>query len=434
MSALITISRQRYPSGKRAAARGTCVPAQLVVMMVAAWIPAYPGNGLDPAPAEAQDPISTARALATSGHRAEALDVLTRRLAEKRTDSDARVLRGIIFSWEGKYDEARRDLELVLAEHHDYTDALRALINVEMWSDHPDRAEELARNALRGHPNDPDLLLARAQALQAMHRDHEALQVVDYLLTVDPGNQKAEGMKIGLGDSLRKFTASYDHSTEWFSDGRTPWQEDQVQLIRDTPVGSIIGRFSRANRFSLNSQMVEIDAYPHFRKGTYAYLNVGYSPDANLYPEYRFGGDLYQSLGLGFEGSVGMRQLHFAGNVRIYTPALTKYYGNWMVTTRAFLTPDVVGTSHSMQFLVRRYLGSSVNYLSVRAGFGSSPVEVTQLTDIQILNSSSFAAELNHTLGRRLMVLAHFGYSYEDRIGITGLRHYLADVTTYYRF
>ncbi|HLK47573.1 MAG TPA: YaiO family outer membrane beta-barrel protein [Bryobacteraceae bacterium] len=433
MSAWIAISN--FP-GRRGRKSRTALHNSLATLVACVCLSGY-GQGqklIDNAGVETQDVVATARQLATGGHRAEALEMLDKRLAEKRTDSDARVLRGVILSWEGRYDDARRDLEMVLAQHRDHGDALPALINVEMWSDHPERAEELARDALRRNPTDPDLLLARAKALKALKRNREALNEIERLLLVDPGNQKAAAMKVDLGDSLRKFSASFDHSTEWFSDGRTPWQETQVQLSRDTEFGSVIARFDRANRFGLTSQMVEIDAYPHIRRGTYAYLNVGYSPDANLYPQTRLAADLYQSLGHGFEASGGFRQLHFGGNIHIYTASITKYYGDWMFTGRTFLTPDDVGTSRSGQFLVRRYLGSATDYVSFRVGYGSAPAEVTSVTDIEILNSQSFAAEINHAIGRRFMVLGHFGYSYEDRINITGLHHYLADVTTYYRF
>lgn len=424
------------PGRRNWRAVGAAAYALTVVMLAAVALPtaATAQNLIESKASEPEDPVAEARKLATSGHRPEALAMLNQRLTDKPTDSDARTLRGVILSWEGRYDEARADLEYVLALHHDHGDALPALINVEMWSDHPSRAEELARDTLRRHPTDPDLLLARAKALKSMNRDREALEVVDRLIEVDPGNQKGQQMKLDLGDSLRKFTASFDHSTEWFSDGRSPWQEQQIQLSRQTSMGSVIARFDRAARFGLTSQMVEIDAYPHIRRGTYAYLNFGYSPDANLYPQTRLGADLFQSIGHGFEATGGIRQLHFGGNVRIYTAALTKYYGDWMFTARTYLTPGIVGTSRSGQLQVRRYLGSGTDYFTVRVGYGSSPTEITQLTDIQILKSQSFATEFNHRVGRRWMLFAHFGYSYEDRIGITGLHHYLADVTTYFRF
>lgn len=396
---------------------------------------AAPGENLIGSTApEPQDLVATARKLATSGHRPEALALLNKRLEEKRTDSDARTLRGIILSWDGHYDEARRDLEMVLAGHRDHGDALPALLNVEMWSDHPERAEELARDALKRNPTNPDLLLARARALKAMKRNREAFDEVQHLLLVDPGNQKAVSLASDLGDSLRQFTASFNHNTQWFSDGRTPWHENQIQLSRQTGIGSIIMRFDRANQYGENSQMVEIDAYPHIRPGMYLYLNAGYSPDNRLYPQTRLAADINQSLGHGWEGSAGIRQLHFGSNIHIYTASITKYYGDWMFTGRTFITPDSIGTSRSGQFQVRRYLKSATDYWYVRVGYGSSPAEVTSLQDIQILNSDSFSAGINHAIGRRFMVMADFGYSYEDRLGITGLRAYLADGTFYYRF
>ena len=384
--------------------------------------------------ADPGDSVDAARQMAFNGHRPDALQMLDRLLKEG-PDSDALVLRGMILSWEGRYDEARRDLEKVLAQHPDHGDALPALINVEMWSDHPERAERLTREALRRHPNDPDLMLAHAKALRSMKREHEALAEVRHLLEVAPDNHQAYQMESSLADSMRDWTASIDHSSEWFSDGRTPWSEEQVQLSRQTPEGSVIARFDHADRFSSASQQMELDMYPHIREGTYAYLNVGYSPDANLYPRYRAAADLYQSLGHGYELTGGMRLMHFGDNVRIYTAALTKYRGDWMLTSRVYLTPDIVGTSRSVQLQARRYIGgSSTDYWSVRLGYGSSPTEVVDLTDIQILNSASFASEFVHTLNKRLQCHLEWGVSREDRIGTSRLMHYLADATLYYRF
>lgn len=403
---------------------------RISILAATAVLSGWPGHaGVEP-----QDLVSQARALAFDGHRAEALQVLEKRLSDRPTDSDAQVLRGIILSWEGRYHEARLDLEAVLARHPGHGDALPALINVEMWSDRPARAEELAREGLKRNPNDPDLLVALARALKAQNRKRDALQVVRHVLAVDPGNKKAADMESSLGDSLRHFTASIDHSTQWYSDGRSSLQEEQVQLSQQTAVGSVMARFSHANQYGEASQQVEIDAYPHLRPGTYAYVNVGYSPDANLYPKYRVGSDLYQSLGGGFEASGGFRQLHFSGNVHIYTASLTKYYGDWMFTSRVFLTPDTAGTSHSVQFQARRYLGNGTDYLGVRYGYGSSPVEVESLTDILVLNSQSFAGQFYHGVGKRVMLQAEFGYSRQDRLNISGLRQYLADASMFYRF
>jgi YaiO family outer membrane protein len=377
--------------------------------------------------------VAAARDLATTGKRAEALRALDARLASVPTDSDARTLRGIILSWDRRYDEARRDLETVLAAHRDYSDALLALINVELWSDHADRAEVLAREALRRNPNDAVWLVARAKALRALGQRQEALAALRRASQLDPHNHEAAEQARTLGDDLRAFTASFDHSSEWFSDKRNPWLEDSVQLSRQTGIGSVIARFSSAERFSSTSRQVELEAYPHLRPGTYAYLNFGYSPDAALYPRHRLGAELYQSLGKGWEASAGFRQLYFGSNINIYTPSLTKYYGNWMTTVRFYLTPGTTGTSRSAQIQARRYFGNGVDYWGVRCGYGASPVETQGIYDLTILHASTVAFEFQRTLFRRFSMSGRWGASLEDRIGASRLRHYLAEAGIYYR-
>ncbi len=85
-----------------------------------------------PLRAAGQDDILTkARAAATSGRRAEALSMLETHLAEAPRDVDARLLYGLVLSWEGRYDEARPVLQQVLTQAPGYTDARVALMNVE---------------------------------------------------------------------------------------------------------------------------------------------------------------------------------------------------------------------------------------------------------------------------------------------------------------
>jgi thioredoxin-like negative regulator of GroEL len=80
------------------------------------------------------DVLAKARQAATSGHRADALRILEDRLAAAPRDVDARLLYGLVLSWEGRYDDARPVLQDVLAQAPRYADARVALMNVEYWS------------------------------------------------------------------------------------------------------------------------------------------------------------------------------------------------------------------------------------------------------------------------------------------------------------
>ncbi|MDQ6704909.1 MAG: tetratricopeptide repeat protein, partial [Acidobacteriota bacterium] len=65
------------------------------------------------ASAEMRDPSAVSRQLSKEGRTAEALAVLERHLAADPADSDVRVLYGTMLSWEGRYPEAREQLERI---------------------------------------------------------------------------------------------------------------------------------------------------------------------------------------------------------------------------------------------------------------------------------------------------------------------------------
>jgi YaiO family outer membrane protein len=381
-----------------------------------------------------EDLLTKSRRLATTGHRAEALEALRSGLAERPSDLDCRTLYGTIFSWEARYDEAREALELVLAASPGYYDALLALIRVELWADRPVRAEQLVREGLLKNPNDSSLVLLRVRALQAQQRTGDAAEILRKAMEADPRNAEFRSLLESSEEEGRQWDVSTGHTQEWFNDGRASWREEQLSLRRLTPAGSVIGRLSFANRFETGSRQAEVDFYPRIRRGTYGYVNLGWSPDAALYPRYRFGADLYQSLGHGWEGTAGYRRLGFGGQVNIYTAAVTRYYGDWMITARTFLTPDSAGTSRSISVLARRYFRDGTSYVGLRWGRGASPTETRSLQDIEILNSTSIAVQFRRNLNRHIVLECAAGTSGEDRLLRAGLRSYLLDTSFHYRF
>lgn len=374
--------------------------------------------------AEADDVVARARGLAVAGQRGEAIKLLQDSVAVSPGNSDARVLLGTVLSWEGRYDEARRELEVVLTNSPTHGDALPAMINVELWSNRSGRAEELASRALRNRPNDTGMLLARARALSALQRQTDARDTLDRLLVIDPRNEEALQMRRSMQESLRLWQARVSSSYDAFSDHRVAWREWQVSVGRTTPIGSILIRGSRAERFGLKDSQIEFEMYPRLRPGTYAYVAGAYAPDAILYPEYRYAADLYQSLGAGFEGSAGFRRLGFGRGVNIYAGSLSKYYGHWLFTGRAFVTPNSAGTSRSYHGSFRRYFGDAGAYVGLRYGGGGWREELRNRNDFEVLDSDVGTAEAIVILRGRLELNLTGSYSREDRVERRDLRQY----------
>jgi YaiO family outer membrane protein len=211
---------------------------------------------------------------------------------------------------------------------------------------------------------------------------------------------------------------TYDH----FTPDDVDWHEGQLYLKRRTPIGSVIGRFSHAWRYGTTDDLIEVEAYPKIRPGTYAWVSLGYSPGADLYPRYRFGGDLYQSLPASFEASLGYRRLGFTSPVNIYVGSLGKYVGSWLVTGRVFVTPGGAGTSNSWSIGARRYFGTAA-YWGFRYGQGRSPEEIRTTSQLEVLNSRSVGGELVLPLARRWEIDVRASYGREDRIERADLDH-----------
>lgn len=326
-------------------------------------------------PAVAQDDaIARARAAAADGRRAEGIALLEQHLTTTPRDVDARLVYGLILAWDGNYDAARVALGEVLAEAPDYLDARVALMNVEWWSGRLDAARDLNR-----------AVLAR-----------------------DPGNPQARLVKQRLDARRRPWNVGVMFTGDSFSDDRDAWQELSLTLERETPLGTMFLRGSRADRFGLTDEQVDLEFYPVFRAGTYAFVGVGMGADDLLYPGHRLSFDLYQSLGRGFEISGGMRHLAFAEPTDLYVATLSKYIGNWMLTGKASVVPDqVVGDAWSYHGTVRRYFGGSgASYFGAGYSYGFSREEPRGAGDLIRVVADTVRAQFELDLPRLTLSLS----------------------------
>lgn len=384
-----------------------------------------------------ESPLAKARRLAFSGreHRAEALAVLEASLKEDPSDSDVRTFYGIVLSWEGRYDESRRQLEEVLALHPNHGDAAPALVRVEIWSDHPAHAEQLATAYLQVKKNDADMMLLLARAQRNQNHYKEALHTLDELLLVSPTNQDARHMRRTLTIDSYHWEISATHTTDFLGQGRDPQNEDSWQARGPTRLGSLIGRVSRADSFGLTSYQIETDFYPRIRPGTYAYINLGASPDQTLYPKYRVGADLYQSVGHGFEISGGYRRLQFSDDTNIFTGAVYKYKGDWLFMGRMYFTPDDLGVSKTVVVGARYFLGSegTHDYVEVRFSHGSSLALARTTLDIIGLNANRVTLEVDKTIGR-FAIDVKGGAGSEELAPGDKLNRFTVQGSLYYRF
>lgn len=372
-----------------------------------------------PVRAQAGDVRAQARSAAIAGRRDEAATLLESHLSETPRDVDARLLLGVVYSWDGKYDEARRELRQVLDQSPTYNDARVALANVAWWTAQYDELRELAATGRSQRPYDVEWPMQEARALDGLGRHRDAREVVLSVLARQPGHVQARALRTRLDSELRPWSLTVGYTGDRFSDDRNPWAEYSVGLNRQTPVGSVIGRVSRAERFGLSDAIYEVEVYPTFRPGTYGFAAFGMAKDDTLYPNYRMAADVYQSLGRGYEASVGIRRLGFSSATDIYVGTLTKYVGNWMLTGKAFAVPDREGPEDSISYhgVVRRYVrGDGQSFVGVGYSRGFSREEIGDRAELLQLDADTFRANTELLLGRYI-VAVNGATSRQERAG-----------------
>ena len=128
--------------------------------------------------------------------------------------------------------------------------------------------------------------------------------------------------------------------------------------------------------------------YPRITERSYGYLNAGVGSN-NIFPSFRFGGELYQVFSRAFELSAGIRFLAYeTADVWVYTGSVSKYHRNYWLSYRALVTAIENEQTLTHQINARRYFGSRYHYVGLWAVYGNAPVQFVTLNEIRRLNSS----------------------------------------------
>ncbi|MDB5025158.1 MAG: hypothetical protein JWP78_2913 [Mucilaginibacter sp.] len=317
----------------------------------------------------------------------KAISLSKQALVKSPDYSDIHVFLGRIYTWTDQPDSARAQFILVLSKHPDHEDASFAYGSLEYWNNNSPKALQYAQEGLKYHPQSTDLLLLKAKALNDLKRYKQANGTLDTLIRADPANSAAHALADRVKDnaSKNKIGVSYDYLyfDKQYSD---PWHLASFEYVRQTGLGSVIGRLNYANRFNTGGLQYELDAYPHISKTFYAYVSGGYSDNVGVFPKYRSGFSLYANLPSSFEAEAGLRYLYFSGDTWIYTASVGKYYKSFWFNLRTYLTPSNSSISQSYSLHVRYYTAGADDYLSLGIGTGISPDDPR---NIILLNSGN---------------------------------------------
>lgn len=331
-----------------------------------------------------------------------AIELCRKALNKSPNYADILIFLGRIYTWTDKIDSARTEFDQVLHQYPDDEDASSAYADLEYWNNHPEKTLSICESGLKFHPDSKVLLLKKAKALIELKRPEEANTVINSLLKKDPKNAAARSISDKIKDqsSKNKLGISYDF-IGFDKQFDNPWHLASISYSRSTAIGSVIGRFNYANRFTTGAVQFEADAYPRISKTFYSYVSGGISNKSGVFPQYRAGFSLYANLPKSFEAEAGFRYLYFSSATWIYTGSIGKYFKNYWFNFRTYLTPGNNNISQSYSFTTRYYFGGAEDYLSFSLGTGISPDDRSnniQLGNVYKLKSNGISAGYNKTI------------------------------------
>lgn len=316
--------------------------------------------------------FKVARELAFNNHRKQAQDTLKLILTKYPNYLDIRSFLASTYSWDGNYNQARKEFKQVLSKDPMRAKTWEAAINNELWGEEPFKALELCKKAISYFPESDAIILLKAKSEEKSHHPQEALLTVNKFLQKFPNNEKVKKYKIDLITKLSYNSIGFKAAIDFYSEVFDPMQLHTLKYSRQTKYGSIIAKLNMSRRFQSNGIQFEIDAYPKIVKGLYAYLNYGFA-NTFLFPKNRYGGELYLSLPKSFEVSAGFRALKYSTTTTIYTGSIGWYTGNSYWNLRTYITPNDQGSSKSGTLNYRKYRSNADNYFTISAGIGFSP-------------------------------------------------------------
>jgi YaiO family outer membrane protein len=347
--------------------------------------------------------FETARKLAFNQQRKQAQDSLLFILTKYPDYHDIRSFLATTYSWDGEYKKARKEFSYILDKDSKRKETWIAAIKNELWGDMPFAALKMSNEGLKIFPADTEILYLKASAQENTNNPLDALSTIQLVLNQNPDDQKTKEYKASINNKLSLNTIGINASVDFYSETFDPMQYYTFKYGRQTKYGSIITKVNFNRRFNENGAQYEVDLYPKISKGFYAYLNLGLS-HSFLFPDIRYGAELYKSLPRSFEASLGFRSLKYDTTITIFTGSVGWYSGNSYWSFRPYITPGDTGTSKSGTLTYRKYRSDAENYLGFTIGMGFSPENNQN-------NISENVATFVDLKSQRLNVLYYFSSS-----------------------
>lgn len=310
---------------------------------------------------------------------------------------DFHLLTGRIYQLTNEKDSARYYFNYVIDKNPVYTDAFTYLFNLDMEEKKYTDAEKTITKAIENHPGNKDFRYKKLSIYELQGDKEKKDAYLIELQTLYP-NDDALKLHSFIADSRLKadrIGANYNY-TFFDRSGYGPWHFGSLQYSMQRNWGTAIARANYSNRFAngqsvINGMQYEIESYIFTSPNSYSYLGASYSNDP-VFPKLRLGYSFFHNFEKGWEADLGVRYIDSEDtNFATAVLGIGKYLGSYWINLRSYLQMDNSTVYPAFTLTTRYYLDTRFDYITLIAGYGTSPDERTTLGQIdQRLSLDSF--------------------------------------------
>lgn len=282
-----------------------------------------------------------------------------------------------------QFDSARYYFKKIIYENIKYKEAFSYLAITELEDSKIDDALKVCESAMQLYPDDRKFYLQKLEILESKpNNENETFTYLKELLAKYPSEVSLKLKLFNIKSRISSDRIGFTYNFIGFDrENIGPNHLLGLQYIRVRKAITLIGKVNFIDRrFSGKSinNGIQYEAETYFTNNdkSYSFASLSLSNDNYVFPKLRAGYSYFRNFKKGWEGDIGLRytkgneQDSYAGVLGI-----GRYINSYWLNLRSYLQKDNGTIYPSFAANARYYYNTKYDYVSVLAGYGSSPDE-----------------------------------------------------------
>lgn len=326
-------------------------------------------------------------------------------------DPDAVLGRARVYTRQGEYDRAEKELISITKRFHDYHAVWEALGDLYQQWDKPGEAEEVYTLLIAMNPENPVYYIKRGEVYFVQGRVTEARTDLEKAIVLGGDKQRIFILlqKNNRAPRQAVLNGGLAYINETFSAGDSlNWSSYNERVKLSGPKSSYVLHGIQTFRSGFSDNAVALDSYFNIRGNAYLniYGQVTEAPNFLPYSVVRI--EFSRGIGTGWETSLAATRLNFTKTpVNIYQITTAKYAGNWYLRAKWLWMPLKNKTNRLYTLSGRRFLKTVTQYIEFSYGKSTVPGSVISRDDLFRAEAELYGITLQKKmLGQHLVFIS----------------------------